>query len=105
MSEQQKLDPLEGLPPDKLEATLQRLEMEKERRREEQIANGKLIVLTPVTRIVSRGYSEPPEVLEATKAEAIARHLAQHPEDRGKTFEVKLLTIITGVERGVERGD
>ncbi len=96
MSEQQKPDPLEELPRDKLKAVLQSLEAEKERRREALIAAGKLIVLSE-TIVVGKGIE--PEAREAARAEMRARHLAAHPEDEGKEIECNILWIVTGVVR------
>ena len=104
MSEQQKPDPLEELPPDKLKAVLQSLEAEKERRREALIAAGKLIVI-PVTMVVGKMSDKQREAFEAEKPEKLAKHLAAHPEDRGKAVEWNVLWIVTGVQRRNELGD
>ena len=97
-------DPLEGLPRDKLQAVLQSLEAERQRRRDEQIAAGKLILLH-TTRVVGVVRNERPEVVEAAKAAAIAKQIAQFPADSGKAFEVDVQTIITGVQRAEDRSD
>jgi hypothetical protein len=94
---------MEELSNEKLEAALAHLEAERERRRDEQVAAGKLILLH-TTRAVGVAR-ETPEAIEAAKAAAIAKHLAQHPADRGKTFHVNVRTIITAVVRAEDLGD
>src|SRR5215510_6047229 len=103
MQEPQKPDPLEGLSQDKLKAVLQSLEAEKVKRREECIKAGKAIALSVMAVVGKRG--EEREVLEAAKAKVLARHLAEHPEDRGKAVEWQSLIIITGVRRVKDFGD
>ena len=99
MSEQRKLDPLEGLPPDKLEAALQRLKTEKQRRREALIAAGKLIVLS-VTSIVSRGYSKQSGDLKAVKDRVLAEHLVK----QGKLSRFQARKLMQGSYRGLVLG-
>jgi hypothetical protein len=102
MPEQKKPDPLEGLPHDKLRAVLQTLQAEKEKRRDARIAAGKLIVLS-LTMVAGKSVER--DALEAAKAEVLAKHLAEHPEDKGKAVEWDVLCILTGVERAKTFGN
>jgi hypothetical protein len=79
------------IPPDKLEAALDQLGAERERRLQAQIDSGE-IVSTPMTIVVARG-----EDGEEVKARALANLPTTTPD--GRAIHYDLLVVVTGVPR------
>jgi hypothetical protein len=77
--------------PDRLEAALDQLESERERRLRAQIDSGE-IVSTPMTIVVARG-----EDGEEVKARALANLPTTTPD--GRAIHYDLLVVVTGVPR------
>jgi glutaminase len=93
MNEQKpnRLMDIDVLTPEQIEAALQHLEAEKQKRFEARVAAGEIAV---VSVMVLNDQDE-----EAVKAAAIERHLADNPQDKGKELVLDLVYIDTGVPR------
>ena len=95
MNEQKpNLIDVETLTPEQIEAALQRLEAEKRKRFEARVAAGE-VVTVPVIVLIE-------DDVEAAKAAAIQRHLADNPQDKDKELVLDLVRIDTGVPRSDE---
>jgi hypothetical protein len=96
MNEQKpnRLIDVEALTPEQIEAALQRLEAEKQKRFEARVAAGEIAV---VSVMVLNDQDE-----AAVKAAAIEHHLAANPQDKSKELVLDVLYIDTGVPRSAE---
>jgi glutaminase len=96
MNEQKpnRLMDIDVLTPEQVQAALQRLEAEKRKRFEARVAAGEIAV---VSVMVLHDQDQ-----EAAKAAAIARHLADNPQDKSKELVLELIVINTGVPRSDE---
>ena len=89
-----RLIDVDALTSEQVLEALQRLEAEKRKRFEARVAAGEIVT---VTAMVLHDQDQ-----EAAKAAAIARHLADNPQDKGKELVLELIVINTGVPRSDE---
>lgn len=89
--------PNTDIPPDKLEAALAQLEVEKARRLQERVDSGEIVLVQ--TTVVVGAHDENTE-------DAVERHLASLPTltPDGRPIHYDLLVVVTGVPRDPDFG-
>jgi hypothetical protein len=89
-----RLIDVEALTSEQVLEALQRLEAEKRKRFEARVAAGEVVTVLVIVLIE--------DDVEAAKAAAIQRHLADNPQDKDKELVLDLVRIDTGVPRSDE---